>query len=110
MDSHGYCKDLQGVARRLGYTVTEHHLFEVIATPQNPTAITIIKKLTNAPKTDHVFACPQYKTALKPMGGALYSPEALRIYPILAGIPCLRVENGIFASKYEQVQSANNGL
>jgi ubiquinone/menaquinone biosynthesis C-methylase UbiE/uncharacterized protein YbaR (Trm112 family) len=103
MDSHGYCKDLHGIAQRLGYTVIEHRLFEVIATPQNPTAITIIKKQTTAAKPDNVFACPQYKTPLQSLRGALYSPEALRIYPVIAGIPCLRKENGIFASKFGEV-------
>jgi hypothetical protein len=26
-------------------------------------------------------------------------------YPILGGIPCLRIENGIFASKYQKVMA-----
>ena len=33
----------------------------------------------------------------------LYSDEALVVYPIIGGIPCLRIENGIYASKYEEV-------
>jgi uncharacterized protein YbaR (Trm112 family) len=36
------------------------------------------------------------------IGGMLFSPEALVVYPIVGGIPCLRIQNGIFASKYEE--------
>ena len=33
----------------------------------------------------------------------IYSPEALSVYPVLCGIPCLRLENAIIASKYPEV-------
>jgi uncharacterized protein YbaR (Trm112 family) len=100
MESHGYCKNLKGVAETLGYQVVDHRLFPVTVNPLNPTAITIIRKNLQFKTPSNVFVCPQFKTALKEKGGMLFSPEALVVYPIIAGIPCLRVENGIFASKY----------
>jgi hypothetical protein len=39
----------------------------------------------------------------------LFSPEALVAYPVLDGIPCLRQENGIFASKFQEVACSHQG-
>jgi len=103
MDSHGYCKNLTGVSESLGYEVIKHKLFPVTSNPLNPTALTIIRKDERAPSSSHVLACPKYKTPLEEVGGMLFSPEALVVYPIVGGIPCLRIENGVFASKYLEI-------
>jgi hypothetical protein len=103
MDSHGYCKDLSGISEGLGFKVKRHELFPHSYTELNPTAITIIEKNTECEPSPHVYACPIYKTKLEVIGGALYSPEALTVYPIIDGIPCLRIENGILASKFKEV-------
>ncbi|MDZ7924311.1 MAG: methyltransferase domain-containing protein [Marinagarivorans sp.] len=111
MVSHGYCRNLTGVAAALGYEVMHHGLFPLCANPLNPTGLTIIKKpdlspLNNAQAlkeermADQVLACPKYKTPLKAIDGMLFSPEALVAYPIVGGIPCLRIDNGIFASHF----------
>ncbi|MCI5160178.1 MAG: methyltransferase domain-containing protein, partial [Candidatus Electrothrix sp. AUS1_2] len=104
MESHGYCKNLHGTAESLGCEVLEHKLFPFASNPHNPTAMTIIKKNqnTNSP-LPYIFACPLLKTRLEEIGSMLFSPEALAVYPIVGGIPCLRVENGIVASKYKDV-------
>jgi ubiquinone/menaquinone biosynthesis C-methylase UbiE len=102
MDKFGSCRDLVGHAKRLGYKVIEHKLFPFTANPLNPTALTIIEKNTDAPHPGHVVACPIYKTKLEEIGGMLYSPEAFMVYPVIGGIPCLRVENGILASFYPE--------
>lgn len=107
MDSHGYCKNLRGISDSLGYDVLEHQLFPYTY-PLNPTAITIIRKDGNTELPSDVFACPKFKTPLKKIGGMLFSPEAFAVYPIVGGIPCLRVENGIFASKYEEIMKASS--
>jgi uncharacterized protein YbaR (Trm112 family) len=100
MESHGYCRDLPGVARSLGFRIIEHELFSCIANPLNPTALTIIEKLAATPPLANPLVCPRFKTPLKEAGGMLFSPEALTVYPIIGGIPCLRLENGIIASRY----------
>ena len=105
MAAHGYCKDLPGIARRLGYSVLDHRLFPHSANPLNPTALTIIAKGADD-AAPHVWACPRFKTPLKDIGGMLFSPEALVVYPVIGGIPCLKTENGVFASKYEEVAEA----
>lgn len=106
MDSHGYCKNIKGTAESLGYNVLTHNLFPFTSNPLNPTAITIIEKRVDAVSPSYILACPRFKTPLKEIGGMLFSPEALAVYPIVGGVPCLRVENGFFASRYEEVVGA----
>jgi ubiquinone/menaquinone biosynthesis C-methylase UbiE len=106
MDLHGYCRNLKGIAESLDYNVLMHNLFPFTSTPLNPTAITIIKKDDDSVPPSYVLACPKLKTPLEQIGGMLFSPEALMVYPIVGGIPCLRIENGIFASKYREVVGA----
>ncbi len=102
MELHGYCKNLRGVAENLGYNLLRHNLFPVTFNPLNPTAITIIeKKVDDIPS--YTLACPKFKTPLEEIGDMLFSPEALVVYPIVGGIPCLRIENGILASKYKEI-------
>ena len=105
MDVHGYCKNLKGISKSLGYNVLEHRLFPYTSNLENPTAITIIRKdgVGDIEISSDVLACPKYKTPLNNIGGMLFSPEALAVYPTVGGIHCLRIENGIFASKYEEV-------
>lgn len=106
MEAHGYCRNLPGIARALGYDVQRHSLFPLSVNPLNPTAMTIIRKGDDGAAAAHVLACPQFKTPLQEIDHMLFSAEALRAYPIVGGIPCLRLENGILASKYEEVMRA----
>jgi len=100
MDHHGYCKNLREISEDLGYEVLDHRLFPVTANPLNPTALTLIKKRdAGEAHGDKVLACPKFRKPLERMGQHLYSREALVIYPVIEGIPCLRIENGIIASK-----------
>lgn len=103
MEAHGYCRNLRGTAEALGYRVLRHELFLPTASPLNPTALTVIEKGSTAPVPAQVLACPRFRTPLLEVPGALYSPEALVAYPVLDGIPCLRVENGILASHLQEL-------
>jgi len=100
MDSHGYCKKLKSEAETLGFNIIMHEPFPINSNPLNPLSITVIAKTSDNKPTESVYACPKYKTPLIKRAEAYYSDEALVAYPILGGIPCLRIENGIFASKY----------
>lgn len=104
MESHGYCRNLTRIAQSLDYNVLEHKLFPFSVNPLNPTALTIIRKNSDMESSHHnIFACPKYKSPLEEIGGMLFSPEALVVYPVIAKIPCLRVENGVFASRYKEI-------
>lgn len=102
MDKLGYCRAIERSCKELGYKVIKHQLFSHSSNPLNPTAITIIEKLSNCVKPTHILACPEHKTPLIQGKGALYSEEGLRAYPIIADIPCLRVENSVFASHFSE--------
>lgn len=102
MEFHGYCKNLEATAVTLGANVVRHELFPFSANPLNPTAITVIEKKKQAAAPSQILACPQFKTPLQERAGALYSAEALAIYPVIDGIPCLRRENAILATQFEQ--------
>jgi len=100
MESLGYVRDICGAARSRGLDVIRHELFQHSANPLNPTALTVIRKEPSAlPPPRDVLACPRYRSELVPVDGGLFSPEALVIYPVVGGIPCLREENGVFASR-----------
>jgi uncharacterized protein YbaR (Trm112 family) len=106
MESHGYCRNLLGAFKKLRLQILDHHLFPFSANPLNPTAITIIQKKGHNAAARHIFACPRLKTPLLEIGGMMFSPEALVVYPIVGGIPCLRIENGIVASRFPDLLRA----
>jgi len=103
MDSFVYCKDLKKTALKLGYNIVSEKKFINNLNANNPTLVTIIKKNTEnqAQEIKDIYACPKYKTPLKlyKKSQAYYSEKSLLMYPIIDDIPCLRIENGILASK-----------
>jgi uncharacterized protein YbaR (Trm112 family) len=109
MVKHGYCYGLQEAIASLGWTILKHDVFPYVANPLNPTAITIIKKKDDKQKDnrpDQVLACPKFKNPLLKRGDVFFSEEGLCVYPVLAGIPCLRSENAIIASHYPEVAAS----
>jgi SAM-dependent methyltransferase len=110
MEQHGYCKNLPGISKSLGYEVLEHKLMPCSANPLNPSAITVVRKpqvndakAGSAAEATEVFACPQSRTPLVAGEGEFFSPESLTAYPVIGGVPCLRIENGVLASRYEEL-------
>lgn len=103
MEQHGYCRGLCERAEAIGCRVLAFELFPVSANPLNPTAILVIEKAEESEPPTHVLACPRFKTPLEEIDGQLFSPEAQVVYPVVGGIPCLRIENGIVASKYAEL-------
>ena len=100
MDRHGYVRDIPGHAKRLGLRVIEHSRFPFTHRESNPTAITVIEKDRRAMATDSRPVCPACHSQLQPTDGFLFCAEGCgRAYPVLHGIPCLRVEKGIIASQ-----------
>jgi ubiquinone/menaquinone biosynthesis C-methylase UbiE len=109
MVEHGYCVSLIEQVNLLKMDVVEHKLMEVQKNKMNPAAITIIEKKSNV-LTELQYVCPKYKTELYHIGDMFYSPEALSVYPIIDGIPCLKPSDAIIASKYPEVMVDDNGL
>lgn len=99
MDKHGYVKDLHGHAKKLGYNVLEHRLFDLYINPVNPTALTIIKKEDNTDIKPNLV-CPVSHTELSLTRGVYFSNQSMLAFPIVDGIPCLLKENAILASHF----------
>lgn len=99
----GYCRDLEVVADSLGYDVVSHERLSVIENPLNPTAVTVIRKGNTVGAPQSVLACPMCKTPLVEKGCVMFSPEGQVVYPIVAGIPCLRRKDAIMATKFEEL-------
>lgn len=99
MDNNGYIKGLENIINTLGYKIVENTASRFVLNPLNPTRLIVIKK-QNTTKGDKLV-CPQFKTKIEEVNGAYFSPDSLKVYPIINGIPCLRIEHGITASKYK---------
>lgn len=105
MDEHRYCRGLAEKARSLGFRVVRHEPFAGSSTTMNPTSLTVIAKNESAPFARPSFACPRYRTPMHRLADCFYSPRSMRAYPIIHGIPCLRSELGIVASKLGDLTS-----
>ena len=101
MDLHGYCKNLKKISIDLGLEVVDYIPFKNSFNPRNPSSAIVIKKAQSKNESENIYACPKYKTSLIKTKDGYFSEENLSIYPTIDGIPCLRIENSILASKYE---------
>lgn len=107
MESLGYIKGLKSVIKELNYELVFNGKFRNSLNQKNPTAIFIIKKNENEINSlsyrKDFFACPISKSELikDEKENVYFSEESLVVYPVVKGIPCLRKENSILASKYE---------
>jgi ubiquinone/menaquinone biosynthesis C-methylase UbiE len=106
MEMHGYCRDIKKTIDTLGYKVLEYGVFQPVYDPANLTALTIIEKQSESKEaTTGVLVCPKYRTALQEIDGVMYSSEALSVYPIIGGIPCLKISDAMVATRYLDVVS-----
>jgi uncharacterized protein YbaR (Trm112 family) len=103
MDRLGYCRGLAKTAEELGFEVERHEMFAGNWNEQNPTALLALRKTGVGVLEKPEWVCPAYRTPLRQMNDCLFSAESMRAYPILGGIPCLRVSQGVVASQMEQL-------
>ncbi|MDA9094176.1 methyltransferase domain-containing protein [Methylophilaceae bacterium] len=102
MDSHGYVRGLREAAERLGATVLEHSLLEHTSNELNPSGVLILaKQQTTASCVDNlnIWQCPLTDSRLSLNEDVFFAEEVGIAYPILRGIPLLRAEHAVVASK-----------
>jgi uncharacterized protein YbaR (Trm112 family) len=104
MENHGYVRNLYDIIISLGFKIIEYNMLpaELNFNILNPCGIIILEKGGTVIESSGNYADPIFKTLLKKIKGAYFSEDSLKVYPIIDGIPCLRIENGILASKYEK--------
>lgn len=114
MKEHGYVTNLYSTAKKLGYKIIEHRLFDYSSNPLNPTGIMIIEKKSSIFNSIDL-RCPISLTELiKHNDSLLYSKDSFLAYPVIEGIPCLLKENSILAThlltNYDEYKTAHNIL
>jgi uncharacterized protein YbaR (Trm112 family) len=100
MERLGYVIDLPGRLRRLGYAPSRFERCPHNSNPLNEATLIVIDKPASGVRTAApVFASPISGRRLLSRPDCLYCPEDGHAFPVIAGIPCLLVENSILASK-----------
>lgn len=112
MKKNGYITKLHATAKKLGYQIKEHRLFEYCSNPLNPTGLIIIEKNEKSSNNSNLV-CPISNTELVNYSESLlFSKESFLAYPVIDGIPCLLKENSILASHlltdYEEYKKSHN--
>ena len=101
MERLGYVQNVKQTAESLGMHVVKHQPFDVMINASNPSAITIIEKNTTTnDETVPKFACPKFGDPMVDSGDSFYATGSMMAYPKILGLPCLRIVDGVIASKY----------
>lgn len=101
MDRLGYVRGLPSTLRRLGYParVVERWLHN--SNPLNQAALIVVDKFPAGSGGQPRFVSPVSGCDLVERKDCWFCPEDGHAFPILAGIPCLAIENAILASKLD---------
>ena len=100
MRAHGYVRGLKETAERLGASVADYRLLDYTANPLNPSGLVLIEKKSNeAAGGEPTWRCPMTHTPVSDLGDVFAAAQSGLVYPVLRGIPMLRAEHGIVASK-----------
>lgn len=106
MREHGYVRALKATAEALGGTVVEHMLLDVCSNPLNPSGVVIMVKSGIPSRRESViegggWQCPLTGVPLIDQGDCFYAEQVGIAYPVLRGVPLLRPEHAIVASKMD---------
>ena len=102
MEHHGYVRGLRETAERLGAKVLEHRLLAYCPNSLNPSGVLILAKQQSSrptAKTMNIWRCPLTGASLEAHEDVFYAPDVGIAYPILRGVPLLRGEHAVVASK-----------
>jgi hypothetical protein len=99
MNKHKYVKSFKISAERAGGIVKEYKLLDNIGKEYNPSGVIVIQKKYKATSSSFNWQCPLTHTRLKNIDGVFYSEEAGIAYLDLKGVPMLRPEHAIVATK-----------
>ena len=104
MNSMGYVKNLEGIAKYLGYDVIDNIAIKNTMSALNPSSLLIIKKGQST--SDYpVYACPSSKKKLIKYKSCYYSEEMLCAYPIIEGIASLRKTSAVICSQLPEISN-----
>lgn len=106
MDEHGYVRGLKSTAEQLGAKVVEYGLLDICSNPHNPSGVVLMLKPDTSPGSrmeivGEGWQCPLTGTPLVDQDDLFYADQVGIAYPVLRGIPLLRAEHGVVASRID---------
>lgn len=102
MEALGYIKGLpQAIGRCRGVALESTVRIQSTENPLNPTYAYIVRKERAAELRTTEFRCPLSHGELDQRSGYMYCDASLLAYPVIEGIPVLRIEKAISASALE---------
>jgi ubiquinone/menaquinone biosynthesis C-methylase UbiE len=102
MDRLGYVRGLPAALKRLGHPARLVERWQHNSNPLNEAALVIVDKSGARTDAEPQFISPISGSALVKRGDCWFSPEDGHAFPVVAGIPCLAIENAVLASKLGQ--------
>lgn len=103
MRAHGYVRDLKYVAEKQGVSIVEYGLLELCGNPLNPSGVVLMLKPNPAERISmalgECWQCPLTGMPLVDLGDIFYGENVGLAYPVMRGIPLLRGQHGVVASK-----------
>lgn len=100
MERLGYVRDLPERLRRLGCAPSRIERCPHNSNPLNEAALLVVdKSVSGVDAKVPSFVSPISGRRLVPRPDCLFCPEDGHAFPVIAGIPCLLVENSVLASK-----------
>ncbi len=107
MDNHGYIKGLKKTAEKLEALISEYKMLDFSLRPENASGILIINKTPTqkTPDDNNIkWQCPLTGTPMIDLGDVFCNTKLGIVYPVIRGIPMLRPEHAIVATKlYREV-------
>ncbi len=108
MRSHGYVEGLRDIAEALGAVIKDYRLLDYSLNPLNPSGVVCLEKRDQdliqpaaIEKDAMPWQCPITGLPIKAGPEFFYAPEVGLAYPVLRGVPMLRAEHAIVASRLE---------
>lgn len=109
MEGRQYFRGMEAILKRLGARIERHELVPYSFNAFCCYAVTVVDvgatdASAKATEKSSELACPKCRSALIGVEDGLYCPsfECSAVFPVMWGIPCLRPQDGVFASKYLQ--------
>jgi uncharacterized protein YbaR (Trm112 family) len=111
MRHHGYVRGLRETADRLGAEVMDYRLLECVSNPLNPSGVLSLRKVDQTDidsaegspglsGTEHHWQCPLSGAKLEQIREGFFAPDVGIAYPVFSGVPLLRAEHAVVASKF----------
>jgi SAM-dependent methyltransferase len=99
MDRLGYVRRLPDTLARLGHPARRIERWKLNSNPLNEAALIVVEKSPAESAAEPNFVSPVSGGKLVKRPDCLFCPEDGHAFPIVAGIPCLAIENAVLASK-----------